>query len=57
MRIYADALLKHTQTVRDENPFRLPGGFLATRWEYELEGSADLYQAAIASSIQELMSV
>lgn len=54
MRVYADGVLKHTETVADANTFRLPGGFLAAVWEFELEGTAEVLFAGIAHSTREL---
>ena len=56
-RLYADGALKHTQFVASGNPFRLPGGFLAQRWEIEIEGDKAVQSAAISSSISELAAI
>jgi hypothetical protein len=53
-RLYADGALKHTQTVADRNPFRLPSGYRAFEFQIELEGSNPVQDAAIATSIEEL---
>lgn len=53
-RLYADGVLKHTQTVADRNPFRLPSGFRAFEYQIELEGTNPVQDAAIATSIEEL---
>ena len=53
-RLYADGVLKHTQTVADRNPFRLPSGYRAFEFQIELEGSNPIQDAAIATSIEEL---
>ena len=53
-RMYADGVLKHTQTVADRNPFRLPSGYRAFEFQIELEGSNPVQDAAIATSIEEL---
>lgn len=57
MRVYADSVLKHTQTVADDVPFRLPAGFRARYWEIELEGSGRVLAASLADSSQELQNV
>lgn len=54
MRIYADGVLKHTQSVVSELPFRLPSGFLARDWEIELSGTSEVYSAFLAESMSEL---
>lgn len=53
-RLYADGVLKHTETVASRAPFRLPAGFLALDFQIELEGSSPVQAVAVASSIKEL---
>lgn len=53
-RLYADGVLKHTQTVADRNPFRLPSGYRAFEYQIELEGTNPVQDAAIATSVEEL---
>jgi hypothetical protein len=53
-RMYADGVLKHTQTVASRNPFRLPAGFMAMDWQIEIEGSNPVQYAAMAGSMTEL---
>jgi hypothetical protein len=53
-RLYADGVLKHTQTVAGRNPFRLPSGFMAMDWQVELEGTTAVQGAALAGSMTEL---
>jgi len=54
-KIYADGVLLHTQTVADRNPFRLPVK-VARDWEVELSGNNEVFNFAMAQSMQELMS-
>lgn len=56
-RIYADGVLKHTQSVTGQTPFRLPAGFMAQSWQIELEGVNAVQGIALATSIQELAQV
>jgi hypothetical protein len=56
-RLYADGALKHTQTVADRNPFRLPSGYRAFEFQIELEGTNPVQDAAIATSVEELKQV
>jgi hypothetical protein len=53
-RLYADGSLKHTQTVADRNPFRLPSGYRAFEYQIEIEGTNPVQDVAIATSIEEL---
>jgi hypothetical protein len=56
-RMYADGTLKHTQTVADRNPFRLPSGFRAFEYQFELEGTNPVQDLLVATSVEELKSV
>ena len=56
-RLYADGALKHTQSVTANNPFRLPAGFLAQRWEIEIEGTSAVQSVALGTSVAELSSI
>jgi hypothetical protein len=56
-RLYADGALKHTQTVTDNRPFRLPSGYLAKAFEVELSGTSEVRRVAIATSMPELIAL
>lgn len=56
LKVYADGALKHTQTVANDNPFRLPSGFRAREWQFEVSGTAEVSSVYLASSIGELRS-
>lgn len=53
-KLYADGVLKHTQSVASRDPFRLPSGFMALDWQMELEGTAAVQGCALGTSITEL---
>jgi len=53
-KLYADTVLKHTQTVADEEMFRLPSGYRAHEWEFELSGSNEIDSVAIGQHSGEL---
>ncbi len=53
-RLYADGVLKHTQTVADGKPFRLPGGYLSNLYQVELEGTDTVTGVSIAETIFDL---
>jgi hypothetical protein len=53
-KLYADGALKHTQTVTSANPFRLPGGYHAQTFQFEVSGSNAIQTAAVAHSMEEL---
>lgn len=53
-RVYADGVLKHTQVVASNAPFRLPGDFLAKYWEVELTGTNTVTAVYLAQGIDEL---
>lgn len=55
LKVYADGVLRHTQVVASTDPFRLPGGFLASEWEFELTGTGEvLFPLAVAETMAEL---
>jgi len=54
MRVFADGVLRHTQTVTSRQPFRLPSGFMATNWQLEVEGAHPVQTLAIGTSMTEL---
>jgi hypothetical protein len=56
-KFYADGALKHTQTVTNANPFRLPSGFLSKVWEFEISGTDAVSEMYIATSVAELKDV
>lgn len=56
-RLYADGVLKHTETVAGRNPFRLPSGFRAFDYQIELEGTNAVQGVAVASAVEELKQV
>ena len=56
-KLYADGVLKHTQTVADANPFWLPSGYRARYLEIEISGTAEVLSVHVASSPQELKGV
>lgn len=53
-RLYCDGVLKHTQTVADAQPFRLPGGFVSGTISVEVTGAVTVHRVAVASSMSEL---
>lgn len=53
-RLYADGVLKHTQIVTDDEPFRLPGGYLSNIYSVELEGGMPVTRVSVAENIFEL---
>jgi hypothetical protein len=54
VKVFADGVLKHTQTVMSRHPFRLPSGFTAFDWQLEASGTHAIQGMAMASSIGEL---
>jgi hypothetical protein len=56
-KLYADGVLKMTKTVQNNNQFRLPSGFRAYEWAFQLEGTGEVTEVAISDSTAELKSV
>ena len=57
MRLYVDGSLMHTQTVTDDQPFRMPGGYRTRRFQIEVEGVDEVKSVDIAENISELAAV
>lgn len=55
-KLYCEGALKLTKTVNNNNQFRLPSGFRAYDWEFQLEGTAEVAEVVIASSTTEMKS-
>lgn len=53
VKIYADGTLIHTQTVSSRDPFRLPSK-VGRDWEFQIEGSHEVFSFAVANSMTEL---
>lgn len=53
-RVYADGQLIHSFGVVNE-PERLPGDFLASRWEIEIESNIGVSAIVLASTMEELV--
>jgi hypothetical protein len=53
-KLYGDGVLRHTQTVASDTPFRLPAGYVATAWEIEVSGTDDVYQVLVAEIMANL---
>ena len=56
-RLYGDDVLRHEQTVIDNTPFRLPSGYLAEEWQFEIEGTSEVFSLAVAETMRELRQV
>ena len=56
-RLYADGELKHTQTVADAEPFRLPSGYRAMNFQMEVEGTHAIQAVLMGQSMAELATV
>jgi len=59
LKLYADSVLRGTFTVTSQEPFTLPGGYLARDFEVQLEGSGatDMRGVAVATSMEELQGL
>lgn len=53
-KLYADDTLRHTQTVADNRPFRLPSGYRCTRVAFEISTTTTVRRVDIASSMPAL---
>jgi hypothetical protein len=57
VRVYADGALKLTATVANQDPIRMPGGFLARDWQVEITGNVEVQSVQLAETIDELRQV
>ena len=57
VRVYANDELVYENTLEDASMYRLPAGFKATRWEFEIEGNAFVKNFKIAETAKELATV
>lgn len=53
-KLYADGVLKHTQTVTNSNVFRLPSGYKANEFEFEVTGSVPINEVCLYESAEEI---
>ncbi len=54
LSVYADGELKHQQFIQTADGFRLPSGFRAREWEFEIEGMANIQKIQLANTMIEL---
>lgn len=54
LKVYAGGALKTTASVTTENPGRLASGFTLTDWEFQVSGSSNIDEIALASTMDEL---
>jgi hypothetical protein len=58
MRVYADGILKFSREIRTTGDmFRLPSGFRAQYWQFEIEGRVQINSVEIATAAKELGNV
>jgi len=55
-KIFADGTLFYTKTVTSRRPFRLPVK-VGRDWEFQLEGSTEVFAVSVATSMTELAGV
>lgn len=53
-KVYADGVLKHTQSVTSRYAFRLPGGYRSKRYHFQITSTAKVRSFEYASSMQGL---
>ena len=54
-RLFADGVQKQEKVVQCDQPFRLPGGFLASKWNVEVEGTAEVQTVYIGEHIEDVL--
>ena len=53
-KLFADAVLRHTQVVTSDQPFRLPGGYYGTDFQIDVETTGAIQAVSVAHSMREL---
>lgn len=53
-KLFADGVLKHSQSVTNNSIFRLPSGYKAKEFEVQLEGSLPVNEVCIYESAEEM---
>lgn len=56
-KVYADGALKHTQTVANDMPFKLPSGYKGRDYSIEVSGTAAITTVLMAGTVKELKAV
>ena len=57
-KVFADRTLVYDQVVpRNGRPVRLPSGFKADIWQFEIRARAPVYSLHVASTVKELRNV
>jgi len=54
VNVWADDVLKATKTITSKNVHRLPGGFEAEKWEFEISGTAVVKRITLATTPSEI---
>ena len=57
VKIYGDNVLRSTTACTNDTLVRLPGGYTASEWRIELEGTAHVDYVKLATSVKELAKV
>lgn len=56
-RMYTDGSLRHTQTVANSEPFRLPSGYRAVNFQLEVESTHAVQAVLVGQSMAELTTI
>tara|TARA_Y100001980_G_C14553962_1_gene339901 strand:+ start:1082 stop:3979 length:2898 start_codon:yes stop_codon:yes gene_type:complete len=54
LKVFADGTAKETVAVTNSDPFRISGGYLASDWQMQVEGSATITSIHLSQSLEEL---
>ena len=54
LKVFADGTAKETVAVTSSDPFRISGGYLASDWQMQVEGSATITSIHLSQSLEEL---
>ncbi|MDE2096973.1 MAG: hypothetical protein KGL39_06990 [Patescibacteria group bacterium] len=57
LKVYGDGVLRATVQIMDQNPVRLPSGYLAMQWELEVLGKVNVREIAVVNAMDEFRAV
>lgn len=57
VKVYADDVLKHTENVSSNDPFRLPAGFMSENWEVTFSSKHEIQKAILAETMADLRKI
>jgi hypothetical protein len=54
VKVYGDGVLRWVGNIASEDPVRLPSGYKAVLWEFEVQGVSPLFSLTVADTAKAL---